>query len=118
MLFPTNTTTVNFPQMQYLNLPQVFNATTTWKTWLSYHVDRNVTVSVMYWLQKFDQADWAYDMVGNYMLTGSALYASTPGAVANIYPQLDPAANRALFLNAVVPNYNANIFRVSVNYRF
>jgi MtrB/PioB family decaheme-associated outer membrane protein len=118
MLFPTNTTTVNFTQMQYLNYPQVFNKSTMWKTWLSYHVDKNVTLSVMYWMQKFDQADWAYDGIGVYMLTGSALYASTPGAVANLYPQLDPSANRALFLNATVPNYNASIFRVSVNYRF
>ncbi len=118
LLFPSNTTTVNFAQFQYLNYPQVFNATTTWKTWLNYHVDKNVTVSVMYWKQKFDQADWAYDALAPYMQTGATLYASAPGAVATVYPQLDPSANRALFLGAVVPNYNANIFRVSVNYRF
>ena len=118
MLFPTNTTTVNFAQGQYLNYPQVFNSTTVWKTWLSYHVDKNVTVSFMYWMQKFNQADWAYDTLGLYMQTGSSLYATTPGAVATLYPQLDPSANRALFLGAVVPNYNANIFRVSINYRF
>ena len=118
LLFPTTTTTVNFPQLAYPTYPQVFNATTIWKTWVNYHVEKNVTVSFLYWHQKFDQADYAYDLLGNYMLQGSALYASTPGAVANIYPTLDPSANRALFLNAGVPNYNANIFRVSLTYRF
>ena len=118
MLFPTNTTTVNFVQGQYLNYPQVYNATTIWKTWFNYHVDKNVTLSLMYWHQKFDQADWAYDNLGLYMLPGSALYATTAGAVANLYPQLDPSANRALFLNARVPNYNANIIKASLNIRF
>ncbi len=118
MLFPTNTTTVNFAQFQYLNYPQVFNATTIWKTWFNYHVDKNVTLSLMYWHQKFDQADWAYDGIAPYMLAGSALYATTPGAIANLYPQLDPSANRALFLNARAPNYNANIIRASLNVRF
>jgi MtrB/PioB family decaheme-associated outer membrane protein len=117
--YPTNTTTVNFPMGgPYLNYPQVFNATTIWKTWLNYHLNKNVTVSFLYWHQKFEQADWAYDNLFLYMQSGSTLYASTPGAVSNVYPLLDPSANRALFLGAVVPNYNANIFRVSLNYRF
>lgn len=118
MFFPTNTTTVNFTQMQYLTYPQVYNATTIWKTWFNYHVDKNVTLSLMYWHQKFDQADWAYDNLGLYMLPGSALYATTAGAVTNLYPQLDPSANRALFLGARVPNYNANILRASLSVRF
>jgi hypothetical protein len=119
MYYPTNTTTVNFPAGgPYLNYPQVFNATTIWKTRFNYHLDKNLTLSLMYWRQVFDHADWAYDTLGLYMLPGSALYATTPGAVANIYPQLDPSANRALFLNAGVPNYNANIFRASISYRF
>jgi hypothetical protein len=119
LLFPTNTTTVNFPQMgPYLNSPEVFNALTIWKTWFDYHVDRHFTLSVLYWYQKFDQADWAYDMLAPYRLPGSALYASTPGAVSNIYPLLDPSANRAIFLGATVPNYNANIVRASLTYRF
>jgi hypothetical protein len=118
LLFPTNTTTVNFTQFQYLNYPQVFNATAIWKTWFNYHVRGNVTLSVLYWRQKFDQADWAYDGLAPYMLPGASLYATTPGAVATLYPQLDPSANRALFLGATVPNYNANIVRVSIGYRF
>jgi MtrB/PioB family decaheme-associated outer membrane protein len=118
MLFPTNTTTVNFPQGQYLNYPQVFNATTIWKTWFNYHLNEKVTFSFLFWKQKFDAANWATDNLGLYMLPGSALYASTPGAVANLYPLLDPGANRALVLGATVPNYNANIFRVSLSYRF
>jgi hypothetical protein len=117
MLFPT-AAAVNFPVMQYLNYPEVFNATTIWKTWLNYHVDKRVMFTLMYWNQKFEQADWAYDGLAPYMLTGSSLYATTPGAVANIYPQLDPSANRALFLGAGVPNYNASIIRASMTVRF
>ena len=41
MFFPTNTTTVNFPAIQYLSMPQVFNKTTIWKTWINFHVDKN-----------------------------------------------------------------------------
>ncbi len=118
LLFPTNTTTVNFTQAQYLNYPQVFSATTIWKTWFNYHVDGNITVGLMYWHQKFDQADWATDNLSLYMMPGSALYAATPGAVAAYYPQLDPSANRALILGATVPNYKANIVRASISYRF
>ena len=118
MYFPTTTTTVNFAQGQYLNMPQVFNATTIWKTSFNYHVEKNLVVSLLYWYQKFDQADYAYDLLAPYMQAGSTPYASTPGAVANIYPTLDPSANRALFLNAGVPNYNASIVRVSLRYRF
>lgn len=118
MFFPTNTTTVNFAQFQYLSMPQVFNKTTIWKTWINFHVDKNVTLSLLYWKQKFDQADYAYDMLAPYMQAGSTLYATTPGAVANIYPQLDPSANRAMFLGAGVPNYDANIVRASLTYRF
>jgi hypothetical protein len=118
MLFPTNTTTVNFTQLQYLNYPEVFNATSIWKTWVAYHLKKDVTLSFLYWRQTFDQADWAYDKLGLYLQAGSTLYASTPGAVTNLYPLLDPSANRALFLGATVPKYEANIFRVSLNYRF
>jgi hypothetical protein len=118
MLFPTSAST-NFPVMgPYLNYPQVFNATTIWKTWVNVHVQKNVTLSLLYWRQKFDQADWAYDGLSPYMLPGASLYATTPGAVASIYPQLDSGANRALFLGATVPNYNANIVRASLSYRF
>ena len=118
MLFPTNTTTVNFTQMQYLSMPQVYNATTNWKTYYNYHLDKNITLSLMYWRQKFDQADYAYDGLAPYMLAGSALYATTANAVAGLYPQLDASANRALFLNAVVPNYSANIFKMSLTVKF
>ena len=117
LTYPT-TTTVNFPAIQALNYPQVFNKTTIWKTWFDFHVDKNVTLTLMYWKQRFDQADWAYDGLSPYMLPGSSLYATTPGAVANIYPQIDPSANRALFLGAGVPNYNANIVRASLTCRF
>jgi len=119
--FPTATTSPSVffgPLTPYLNYPQVFNATTIWKTWFNYHLDKNVTLGLLFWHQKFDQADWAYDQLSPYMLGGSALYASTPGAAAAYYPNMDPSANKALFLGATVPNYNANIFRVSLGWRF
>jgi hypothetical protein len=118
LYYPT-TATPNFPiGGPYLTYPQVFNATTIWKTTFSYHLQKNVTLSLLYWKQKFDHADWATDNLGLYLLPGSALYATTPGAVANIYPLLDPSANRAIFLGATTPNYDANIFRASIIYRF
>lgn len=118
LLFPTSAST-NFPVMgPYLDYPLVWNATTIWKTQFNYHLDTHLTFSALYWYQRFSQADWAYDGLAPYMLNGSALYATTPGAVANIYPQLDPSANRAIFLNAGVPNYRANVFRVMLTYRF
>jgi Putative outer membrane beta-barrel porin, MtrB/PioB len=118
MLYPTSAST-NFPVGgPYLNYPEVFNATTIWKTQFNFHVDKNLTFSLLYWFQKFDHADWAYDGIAPYMLPGAALYATTPGAVTTIYPTLDPSANQALFLNAGVPNYKASILRASITYRF
>jgi hypothetical protein len=118
LLYPTSAST-NFPVGgPYLNYPEVFNATTIWKTQFNYHLDKHLTFGLLYWYQKFDHADWAYDGLAPYMLPGSALYATTSGAVTNIYPQLDPSANRAFFLNAGVPNYKASIFRASITYRF
>ena len=58
------------------------------------------------------------------MLPRSSLYARqadgmlNTNVVGNLYPLLDPSANKALFLGARVPNYNANIFRGSINYRW
>ena len=118
LLFPSNATTVNFPQFQYLDMPQVYNTMATWKTWFNYHVDKNVTFQLMYWHQKFDQADYAYDLLSPYMLPGVQLYASTPGAVSTYYNALDASANRAIFLNAAVPNFNANIVRASLTVKF
>ena len=117
LFFPTNTTTVNFPAIQYPSLPQVFNEMTIWKTYFNYHIQKNVTFTVLYWYQKFNQADFAYDGLAPYMAPGSSLYANS-STISTIYPTLDPSANRALFLGAGVPNFTANIVRASLTVRF
>ena len=123
--YPTNTTTVNFPSVgPYTAYPEVYNATTIWKTSLSYRVNTHITLGLLWWLQRYESADYALDNLGLYMQPGSSLYARNPDGtlntdvVNNIYPLLDPSANKALFLGATVPNYNANIFRGSINYRW
>ncbi len=123
--YPTNTTTVNFPSVgPYTAYPEVNNATTIWKTRLSYRVNAQIEVSLLWWMQKYDAANYALDNLGLYMQPGSALYARNADGtlntevVNNTYPLLDPSANKALFLGAMVPNYNANIFRGSISYRW
>lgn len=125
LYYPTNTTTLNFPPVgPYTAYPEVFNATTIWKTRLNYHVNTHITVGLLWWMQKYDHADYALDNLDLYMLPGSSLYARqadgtlNTDVVGNLYPLLDPSANKALFLGARVPNYNANIFRGSINYRW
>jgi MtrB/PioB family decaheme-associated outer membrane protein len=123
--FPTNTTTVNFPSVgPYTGYPEVNNATTIWKTRLSYRVSTNITLGFLWWMQKYDSANYALDNLGLYMQPGSSLYARNADGtlntevVNNIYPLLDPSANKALLLGAMVPNYNANIFRGWISYRW
>lgn len=123
--FPTNTTTVNFPSVgPYTAYPEANNTTTIWKTMLDLHVSAHFTVGVMWWMQKYDHADYALDNLGLYMQPGSSFYARNADGtlntdvVNNLYPLLDPSANKALFLGARVPNYNANIFRGSISYRW
>ncbi len=117
MFFPTSAQP-NFPMVQYLNYPEVFNATRIWKTQVNYHLSKNITFGLLYWRQTYEAANWATDNLNAYMLAGASLYATTPGAVSSIYPLLDPSANRAFFLGAQSPDYKANIVRASLTYRF
>ncbi len=123
--YPTNTTTLNFPPVgPYTGYPEVFNATTIWKTRLSYQVTTHITVGLLWWMQKYDHADYALDNLDLYTMPGTSYFARqadgslNSDVVNNIYPLLDPSANKALFLGARVPNYNANIFRGSISYRW
>jgi hypothetical protein len=71
------------------------------KVRLSYKLDKNLTASLMWWKQKFDNVDWQND--------------------ASLQPYMgrtDPGSNRWFFLGAQVPSYDADIFRVSVTYKF
>jgi MtrB/PioB family decaheme-associated outer membrane protein len=89
-------------QNTYAAFPQVSKQTTIWKTSLTYQLVKKVSVSGMYWLQKFDNVDWAND-------------------AASLAPYMaldDPGANKWMLLGASVPSYNANIFRAAINYRF
>jgi hypothetical protein len=76
------------------------------KVKLDYHIDKNLTASAMWWKQKFDNMDWANGTSSNG--TGLAPYMG----------RVDPGANRWFFLGAVVPSYNADIFRASLTYKF
>jgi hypothetical protein len=71
------------------------------KVRLSYKVDKNLTASLMWWKQKFDNVDWQYDT-----------------ALQPYMGRTDPGSNRWFFLGAQVPSYNADIFRASVTYKF
>lgn len=125
LMYPANTTTLNFPPVgPYSAYPEVNNATTIWKTRLNYQVTPHITVGILWWMQKYDHADYALDNLDLYLLPGSSLYARqadgtlNTGVVSSLYPLLDPSANKALILGARVPNYNANIFRGSISYRW
>jgi len=100
-VFPA-TTTAGITAATYGSFPQVAKETTIWKTALTYQVGKRVSLSAMYWFQKFDHADWATDA----------------DSLAPYMGLADPGANKWLFLGASVPNYDANIFRAAVRYTF
>lgn len=123
--FPTNTTTVNFPTVgPYTAYPEVNNTLTIWKAQVTYHLNPQIDVGFLWWWQKYVAADYALDYLRFYMLPGSSLYAINPDGTTNtaiistVYPNLDPSANKAYFLGATVPDYDAKIFRLFVRYRW
>ncbi len=85
---------------QYFGYPDVFNKLTIWKTKFQWHFNKNLSAAVQYWWQKYEAANWATDVMQPYMAW------------------LDPTANKSLYLSATVPDYNANIFRAFVSYKF
>ena len=86
----------------YDRFPQVSKETAIWKTTLTYQLAKRVNLSAMYWLQKFENVDWANDAESLAPYMGLA----------------DPGANRWMLLGASVPGYNANIFRAAIQYKF
>jgi hypothetical protein len=65
------------------------------KVQLSYHVDKNLTASLLYWKQKFDNVDWQTETMLPYM------------------GRTDPGSNRWFFLGARVPSYDADVLRAA-----
>jgi len=70
------------------------------KVQLNYHIGKNLTASVLYWKQKFDNVDWQTENTQPYM------------------GRIDPGSNRWFFLGARVPSYDADILRASLTYTF
>jgi hypothetical protein len=107
-IFPANVPALaGFPSYTYDRFPQVSKAFTIAKIRLNYQIDKNLSASVMYWKQKFDNVDWQTNNTGR---NGEPF---TP-----YMGRVDPGANRWFFLGAQVPSYDANIFRAAFTYRF
>ena len=77
LLFPTTTST-NFPHGSVPELPAGLQRHDDLEDPVQLPPDKNVTFSLLYWHQKFDQADWAYDGLAPYMLPGSACTRQRP----------------------------------------
>jgi hypothetical protein len=84
----------------FTGFPQVSKKFYIFKAQLNYHVQKNLTASVLYWKQKYDNVDWQTEQMQPYM------------------GKIDPGANRWFFLGARVPSYDADILRASVTYTF
>jgi hypothetical protein len=73
----------------------------------NYHIDKNLTASLMYWRQKYDNTDWQ---------------TNNPGANGEPFTpymgRTDPGSNRWFWLGARVPSYDANVLRASFTYSF
>jgi hypothetical protein len=107
-IFPANVPPIpGFPVVSYDRFPLVTKKFTIAKIRLNYHVDKRLTLSAMYWKQKYDNTDWQ---------------TNNPGANGEPFTpymgRIDPSANRWFFLGAQVPGYDANIFRASLTYTF
>ncbi len=100
------TAVVGFPTSQvsvptsFSGFPQVSKNFLIAKVRLSYRIEKNLSASVMYWKQKFDNVDWQTENTLPYM------------------GRTDPGSTRWFFLGARVPSYDANIFRASLTYKF
>jgi len=100
-IFPANVPPIpGFPSFTFDRFPQVVKTFTMVKLRLSYEIDKNLSAAVLYWKQKYDNTDWQTDLMQPYM------------------GKVDPGANRWFFLGARVPSYDADIFRLSLTYRF
>lgn len=91
-----------YGMQQITRFPEVYNKLVIWKTYLNYHFNKNLALSVGYWYQKYDGQDWAEDVMTTYMG----------------YAGLAPSLTKSYFLGATVPNYDANIFQAFVSFKF
>jgi hypothetical protein len=109
-VFPANVPPVpGFPVTTFDSFPQVLKEFTMAKFRLAYHFSKNLTASVLYWKQKYENDDWQTETLQPYM-------ALPPSAAQPLGG--DPGSNRWFFLGARVPSYDADIFRASVTYTF
>ena len=100
-IFPANAPPIpGFPVVTFNGFPRVTKNFLIGKVRLSYHLDKNLTASAMWWKQRFDNVDWQTNGMSPYM------------------GRVDPGANRWFFLGAQVPSYNADMFRVALTYKF
>ncbi len=83
----------------FTGFPEVSKEFYILKAQLAYHIQKNLTASVLYWKQKYDNIDWQ---------TQTQPYMG----------KVDPGANRWFFLGAQVPSYDANILRAALTYTF
>ncbi len=100
-VFPANVPPIpGFPTFTFDSFPLVTKKFIMAKIRLAYHVSKNLTASVLYWKQKYDNTDWTTDLMQPYM------------------GHVDPGANRWFFLGARIPSYNTDVFRASLTYTF
>jgi hypothetical protein len=100
-IFPANVPPIpGFPVTTYDRFPQVSKNFLIFKLSADWQIKKDLTATLLYWKQKFDNVDWQTNSVTPYM------------------GHVDPGANRWFLLGAQVPSYDANIFRVSLSYRF
>lgn len=100
-IFPANVPPVpGFPAFTYDAFPVVKKDFVVARVRLGYRLDDNLTLSGLYWYQKYDNVDWQTDLVQPYM------------------GRVDPGSNRWFFLGARVPAYDVNVFRAELTYRF
>ncbi len=83
----------------FTGFPQVSKEFYILKAQLAYHIQKNLTASLLYWKQKYDNIDWQ---------TQTEPYMG----------KVDPGSNRWFFLGAQLPSYDANILRASLTYTF
>lgn len=104
--FPTNATGV-----QYLGWPRVETTFTWLKTRAQYSLRENLAIGAEYWKYKFEGDDWQWDIMQNFM------YFADPSTLR------DPAngftaPGTSMFLGTRMPDYDADVFRVYLDYHF
>jgi MtrB/PioB family decaheme-associated outer membrane protein len=109
-IFPANVPALaGFPVTSFDRFPQVMKKFTMAKIRLNYDIAKNLSAALLYWKQKYDNEDWQTENLQPYMALPPSAEQSLGG---------DPGANRWFFLGARIPSYDADIFRVSLTYKF